>query len=198
MTFDAPGMMPPAAPVGPPRSILPAAIALVLAFAGQMAMWSGLFFTSIYPALEVAVSAVAVVLLGIWLVLWLLSLARQRGQPRDMAWRKVLVAALLIGGPVRATNGLRSAEVEFNKNRAQQIGLALRQFNQDTGRYPQGLDGLEARQMPSIPSCWYGLIPRPFEYSLDGYGKPHLSFVTSPTTALEYEVEHSRWSIIHP
>jgi len=169
-------------------------ILIVAAFVGLVAVWSGLFFTSIYPGLAVGATAVGVILLGIGAILGLLSLGRQAGQPKDKAWQGVLLAAVLIGGPVNAADVLRAVELEWNQGRARSVGLALRQYNQDNGRYPREAAELQPRYMASIPWCWYGLAPRPFDYWLDGYEKPHIQIVVSPTDTLSYDVEHARWS----
>jgi hypothetical protein len=179
-------------PAPPRRSIARSAGMIVLSFIALMLLWSGLFFASVGVGLVVAASAIGIVLVGIGGILYLLSF----GPRKDYTWRKVLLAAVLIGGPPVATEILQGLELDFNQARGQRIALAVKQFNQDNGLYPQALSALGSRQMNSVPWCWYGLVPRPFTYWLNPAGKPRLQFNSSAGSFWDYDFDHARWTVI--
>ena len=178
-------------PAPPRRSIARSAITASLFFVSLTLLWSGLFFTSIGVGLVVAATAVGIVLVGIGGILYLLSF----GPRKDYTWRKLLLAAVLVGGPPAATEGLQRLELDFNQARGRQIAAAVRQFNQDTGRYPQSLEELGVRHMKSVPWCWYGLVPRTFTYWLNPAGRPRLVFISSSTSVWDYDFEYGRWTL---
>ena len=179
-------------PTPPRRSIARSAGMIALVFVALMLLWSGLFFTSIGVGLVVAASAIGIVLVGAGAIMFLLSF----GPRRDYTWRKVLLAAVLIGGPPVATEVLQGIELDFNQARGRRIALAVKQYNQDNGLYPRTLGELGGRHIKSVPWCWYGLIPRSFAYWLNPAGKPRLQFNASAGTFWDYDFDHARWTVI--